>query len=275
MFKFKNTKAKFVNRFIKLLIPGLIAISAVVFILVSMDSKVLDISSDYTYKIVNTYPHDRNAFTQGLVYEDGVLYEGTGRNKYSELRKVELETGNVLQKYELSEEFFGEGITVFEDKIIQLTYLSNVGFVYKKDTFELLREFNYLTPGWGITSDGEHLIMSDGTQKLYFLDTKTFQQIRHIKVYDKGVSVWGLNELEYVKGQIFANVWPTERIAKIAPKTGRVISWIDMRGLLTKQDYAMPVDVLNGIAYDKEKDRLFVTGKLWPKLFEIKLIPTK
>ena len=263
------------NRLIKLLIPGLIAISAVVFILFSMDSKVLDISSDYTYKIVNTYPHDRNAFTQGLVYEDGVLYEGTGRNGYSELRKVELETGNVLQKYELSEEFFGEGITIYEDKIIQLTYLSNVGFVYKKDTFELLREFNYLTPGWGITSDGEHLIMSDGTQKLYFLDTKTFQQIRHIEVYDKGVSVWGLNELEYVKGQIFANVWPTERIARISPKTGRVISWIDMRGLLTKQDYAMTVDVLNGIAYDKEKDRLFVTGKLWPILFEIKLIPAK
>jgi glutamine cyclotransferase len=264
-----------VNYLKKLLILGLIAISAVVFILFSMDSKVLDISSDYTYQIINSYPHDRNAFTQGLVYEDGVVYEGTGRNGYSELRKVELETGKVLQKYELSEEFFGEGITIYEDKIIQLTYISNVGFVYKKDTFELLREFNYSTPGWGITSDGKQLIMSDGTQKLYFLDTETFQQIRQIEVYDQGISVWGLNELEYVKGQIFANVWPTERIARISPKTGRVIDWIDMRGLLTKQDYAMPIDVLNGIAYDKEKDRLFVTGKFWPKLFEIKLIPAK
>ena len=263
------------NRFLKLLIPGLIALSAVVFIIFSMDSKVLDISSDYTYQIINSYPHDRNAFTQGLVYKDGVIYEGTGRNGYSELRRVELETGNILQKYELSEEFFGEGITIYEDKIIQLTYMSNIGFVYKKDTFELLLEFNYSTPGWGITSDGKDLIMSDGTQKLYFLDAETFQQIRQIEVCDQGISVWGLNELEYVKGQIFANVWPTERIARISPRTGRVIGWIDMRGLLTKQDYAMSIDVLNGIAYDKEKDRLFVTGKFWPKLFEIKLIPTK
>ena len=241
----------------------------------SLDSKVLDTSSDYTYKIINSYPHDREAFTEGLVCEDGVLYEGTGRHGFSELRKVELETGKVQQKYELSAEFFGEGITVYRGKIIQLTYLSNVGFVYTKESFDLLREFNYSTPGWGITNDGKHLIMSDGTQKLYFLDAETFQRIRHIDVYDKGVSVWGLNELEYVKGQIFANVWPTERIVRISPKTGQVIGWIDMRGLLTKQDLAMSVDVLNGIAYDKEKDRLFVTGKFWPKLFEIKLIHTK
>jgi glutamine cyclotransferase len=247
----------------------------VVFVLFSLDHKVLDTSSDYTYKIINTYPHDRKAFTQGLVLEDGILYEGTGRNGFSELRKVELETGKVLQKYRLSEEYFGEGITVFGDRIVQLTYLSNVGFVYKKETFELLREFNYPTPGWGITNDGENLIMSDGTQKLYFLDTETFQQIRHIEVYNQGVSVWGLNELEYVKGQIFANVWPTERIARISPETGQVIGWIDMRGLLTKHDHTFQVDVLNGIAYDKEKNRLFVTGKFWPKLFEIKLVPIK
>ncbi|MBN1804297.1 MAG: glutaminyl-peptide cyclotransferase [Sedimentisphaerales bacterium] len=263
------------NRFIKLLIPGLIAISAVAFIVFGLDYKVPDTSSIYKYKIINSYPHDREAFTQGLVYEDGILYEGTGRNGYSELRKVELETGNVLQKYELSEEYFGEGITVYGDKIVQLTYLSNVGFVYKKDTFELLRDFNYPTPGWGITNDGKYLIMSDGTPKLYFLDTETFGQVRCIEVYDQGVSVWGLNELEYVKGQIFANVWPTERIARISPKTGRVIGWINMGGLLTKQDHAIKVDVFNGIAYDKEKDRLFVTGKFWPKLFEIKLIPVK
>ena len=263
------------NRFLKLFVPVLVVILLVIFVLLFLDSSSLDTSRGYTYKIINSYPHDRQAFTQGLVYEDGVLYEGTGRNGYSELRKGELQTGKVLQTYELSEEFFGEGITVYGDKIIQLTYLSNVGFVYKKETFELIRKFNYSTPGWGITNDGKYLIMSDGTQKLYFLDPETFRQVRHIEVYDRGVSVWGLNELEYVKGQIYANVWPTERIARISPKTGRVIGWIDMRGLLTKQDYRMEVDVFNGIAYDRKKDRLFVTGKFWPKLFEIKLIPRK
>jgi glutamine cyclotransferase len=264
-----------VNRFLKLLIPGLIVISVVVFILFSLDSKSLSTSRNYTYRIINSYPHDRQAFTQGLVYEDGVLYEGTGRNGYSELRRVELQSGKVLQKHELSEELFGEGITVYGDKIIQLTYLSNVGFVYEKETFELLREFSYPTAGWGLTNDGKHLIMSDGTQKLYFLDTETFQQLHHIEVYDRGVSVWGLNELEYIEGQIFANVWPTERIARISPKTGQVLGWIDLRGLLTQQDYIMGIDVLNGIAYDDEKGRLFVTGKHWPRLFEIELIPAK
>lgn len=245
------------------------------FVLFFLDSKNPDTSRTYTYKVINIFPHDRNAFTQGLAFEDGVLYEGTGREGHSELRKIELETGNVLQTRKLPDEFFGEGITVYGDNIIQLTYLSKIGFVYKKDTFELLREFNYPTAGWGITNDGKHLIMSDGTLKLYFLDPKTFEQVRQIEVYDRGVSVWGLNELEYVEGQIYANVWPAERIARIAPDTGRVLGWIDMKGLLTQQDRSRPVDVLNGIAYDKENGRLFVTGKFWPKLFEIKLIPAK
>ena len=263
------------NRFLKLFIPGFIAISAVLVVLFCLVSKNPDTSRTCTYKIINTFPHDREAFTQGLAFEDGVLYEGTGRNGRSELRKIELETGSVLQTRKLPDEFFGEGITVYGDNIIQLTYLSKIGFVYKKDTFELLREFNYPTAGWGITNDGKHLIMSDGTLKLYFLDAETFEQIRYIEVYDRGVSVWGLNELEYVEGQIYANVWPTERIARIAPETGQVLGWIDMKGLLTQQDYSRPVDVLNGIAYDKKNDRLFVTGKFWPKLFEIKLIPAK
>ncbi len=245
------------------------------FVLFFLDLKNPDTSRTCTYKIVNTFPHDREAFTQGLAFEDGVLYEGTGRNGRSELRKIELETGNVLQTRKLPDEFFGEGITVYGDNIIQLTYLSKIGFVYKKDTFELLREFNYPTAGWGITNDGKHLIMSDGTLKLYFLDPKTFEQVRQIEVYDRGVSVWGLNELEYVEGQIYANVWPTERIARIEPDTGRVLGWIDMKGLLTQQDYNRQIDVLNGIAYDKKNGRLFVTGKFWPKLFEIKLIPAK
>jgi len=264
-----------VNRFLKLFISGLIAISAVLFVLFCLDSKNPYTSRTCTYKIINIFPHDREAFTQGLAFENGVLYEGTGRYGYSALRKIELETGNVLQTRKLPDEFFGEGITVYGDNIIQLTFLSKIGFVYKKDTFELLREFNYPTAGWGITNDGKHLIMSDGTLKLYFLDIETFEQVRQIEVYDRGVSVWGLNELEYVEGQIYANVWPTERIARIAPETGRVLGWIDMKGLLTQQDYSRPVDVLNGIAYDKKNDRLFVTGKFWPELFEIKLIPAK
>ena len=263
------------NRFLKLFIPGFIAISAVLVVLFCLVSKNPDTSRTCTYKIINTFPHDREAFTQGLAFEDGVLYEETGRNGRSELRKIELETGSVLQTRKLPDEFFGEGITVYGDNIIQLTYLSKIGFVYKKDTFELLREFNYPTAGWGITNDGKHLIMSDGTLKLYFLDPKTFEQVRQIEVYDRGISVWWLNELEYVQGQIYANIWPTERIARIVPETGRVLGWIEMKGLLTQQDYSRPVDVLNGIAYDKKNDRLFVTGKLWPKLFEIKLIPAK
>ena len=269
------SKAIFVNRFLKLFIPVLIAISAVLFVLFCLDSKIPDTSRTYTYKIVNTFPHDREAFTQGLVFENGILYEGTGLPGRSSLRKVELETGKVLQTHQLLTKFFGEGITIYGDNIIQLTFQENVGFVYNKDTFKLLREFNYPTEGWGITHNGRHLIMSDGTPTLYFLDPETFEQVSRIKVYDHNVLVWGLNELEYVQGQIYANVWPTERIAMIAPETGRVIGWIDMKGLLTRQDYTEYVDVFNGIAYDKNTGRLFVTGKFWPKLFEIKLIPAK
>ena len=244
-------------------------------VLLCLHSKKQDISSVYTYEIINTFPHDRNAFTQGLVFEDGVLYEGTGLYGRSTLRKVELETGSILQMHKLSAEFFGEGITIYGDNIIQLTYKENVGFVYNKYTFELLRTFNYPTEGWGITHNGRQLIMSDGTPTLYFINPETFEQVSRIRVYDRNVPVWRLNELEYVEGQIYANVWGTERIARIAPETGRVLGWIDMKGLLTQQDYSRTVDVLNGIAYDQKSGRLFVTGKLWPKLFEIKLMPVK
>jgi len=175
----------------------------------------------------------------------------------------------------LSDEFFGEGITVYGDNIIQLTFRSNVGFVYDKNSFELLQQFNYQTEGWGITHNGKHLIMSDGTPMLYFLDPETFALNHKIMVSEQDAPVWGLNELEYVVGQIYANIWPTKRIARIVPETGRVIGWIDMTGLLTGQDHNEPVDVLNGIAYDPANKRLFVTGKFWPKLFEIKLIPIK
>lgn len=227
----------------------------------------------YGYRIVNTYPHDRTAFTQGLVFDNGFLYESTGLNGRSSLRKVELETGRVLQIRDLPYEYFGEGLALWQDKLIQLTWLSHIGFVYDKESFRQLRDFTYPTEGWGITSDGMRLIMSDGTARLYFLKPDTFEQIGWIDARDQDVPVTRLNELEYIKGEIYANVWLTNRIARISPETGQVVGWIDLTGLLSEEDRRQPVDVLNGIAYDAEHDRLFVTGKLWPKLFEIELIP--
>ena len=226
----------------------------------------------FTYKVINAYPHDRNAFTQGLVFENGVLYEGTGLRGRSTLRRVELASGDVLQIRKLPDRLFGEGITIFGERIIQLTWQAGVGFVYDKNGFELLEEFHYPTEGWGITHNGEHLIMSDGTSTLRFLDSETFEEIGRIEVRDKDGPVTRLNELEYVQGEIYANVWQTARIARIAPDTGDVIGWIELAGLLSPEDRGEPVGVLNGIAYDAENDRLFVTGKLWPRLFEIELV---
>ena len=226
----------------------------------------------YTYKVINIYPHDRNAFTQGLVFEDGVLIEGTGLYRRSSLRRVAIKSGEILQYHELPPHLFGEGVTIYDNKIIQLTWRSNVGFVYDKDSFELLREFNYPTEGWGVTCDGKHLIMSDGTANLYFLHPETFEEQHRMEVHDNNGSINRLNELEYIDSKIYANVFQTSRIAKINPKTGKVVGWIDLTGLLSIEDRRTPVDVLNGIAYDSENNRLFVTGKLWPKLFEIGLI---
>ena len=228
----------------------------------------------YTYEVINSYLHDPAAFTQGLVYLDGVLYEGTGLNGESSLRQVALETGEVVQVHHLAEQFFGEGITVFGDRIIQLTWRSHVGFVYARETFELLQQFTYPTEGWGLTHDGERLIMSDGTATLYFLDPATFAAVGSIEVRDQG-PVSRLNELEYIDGQIYANVWQTDRIARISPQTGKVTGWINLRDLLLPDDRRQRVDVLNGIAYDAVQKRLFVTGKWWPKLFEIELIPER
>ena len=268
-------KATFVNRFLKLFLPIFIAISTVIFVLFCLNCKNSDISGIYTYKVINTFPHDRQAFTEGLVFEDGVLYEGTGLHERSTLRKVELEAGNVLQMHELPPEFFGEGITVYGDKIIQLTYKSRVGFIYKKDNFQFLRTFNYSTEGWGITHDGSRLIMSDGTATLYFLSPDTFEVLGRIEVHDQSTAVRGLNELEYVKGEIYANVWPTERIVRIDPDTGRVVGWIHMDGISNLLGESREIDVLNGIAYDAAGDRLFVTGKYWPMLFQIELVALK
>ncbi|MDA2919808.1 glutaminyl-peptide cyclotransferase [Desulfobacterota bacterium AH_259_B03_O07] len=232
----------------------------------------VDVAPVFRYKIVNSFPHDPEASTQGLVYEDGVLYEGTGLRGRSSLRKVELETGYILQNHDLPEKYFGEGLTIFDDKIIQLTWRSRVGFVYDKKSFKLVKKFNYSTEGWGLTHDGKSLIMSDGTDNLYFLDPETFEEIKRVKVFDKNGPVNRLNELEYVKGEILANVWLSNRIARISPENGEILGWIDLKGILGKVDGKKNAKVLNGIAFDEENDRLFVTGKLWPKIFEIKLV---
>src|SRR4030042_2466101 len=226
----------------------------------------------YTYQVLNTYPHDMSAFTEGLVFEDGVLYEGTGLYGYSNRRRVDLETGKVLQIRELPSQYFGEGITIYKNKIIQLTWKSHLGLVYDKSNFELLQEFNYPTEGWGITYDGSYLIMSDGTSILHFLDPETFEEISQIEVHENNIPVTKINELEYVQGEIFANIWLTERIARINPLTGQVTRWIDLKGILSPEERSEKVDVLNGIAYDAKNNRLLGTGKFWPKLFEIELI---
>jgi glutamine cyclotransferase len=265
-----------VKRFNKIFIPVIILlISGCVIFSYCLIKRNSPESGLYGYKIVNTFAHDPNAFTQGLVWDDGYLYEGTGLPGHSTLRKVEPETGKVLQSINLPAEYFGEGITIFNDKIIQLTYMSKVGFVYDKKTFQKLHEFNYPKQGWGITHDGKRLITSDGTPTLYFLDPQTFEVISSVDVYYNNNLLWDINELEFVDGWIYANIWKTDRIAIIEPKTGQVIALVDLTGLLAGPDRPRNVDVLNGIAYDAENHRLFVTGKFWPKLFEIKLVPKK
>lgn len=226
----------------------------------------------YGYEVVNVYPHDLGAFTQGLVFDGATLYEGTGLNGRSSVRRVDLQSGQVLQQVDLNAAYFGEGITVWSEEIIQLTWQSRKGFVYDKQSFELRRDFAYPTEGWGITHDGRRLIMSDGTATLYFWDPNTLAPVDSVDVYDVTGPVVRLNELEYVQGEVWANVWQTDRIARIDPVTGQVLGWIDLSGLLTAEERSR-ADVLNGIAYLAEEDRLFVTGKLWPKLFEIRLTP--
>lgn len=228
----------------------------------------------YDYTVVNIYPHDRNAFTQGLVYLDGVLYEGTGLYGRSSLRRVDLTSGQVLQQHDLDEMYFGEGIAVIDDKIYQLTWQNGVGFIYDRQSFEELAQFNYPTEGWGLTYDGESLIMSDGTPTIYFLDPETMQETRRITVTVEGDALPRLNELEYVDGKILANVWQTDFFVRIDPLTGLVDGVYDFTGLLTQAPpFEGAYDVLNGIAYDAANDRLFVTGKLWPYLFEVETNP--
>ena len=223
----------------------------------------------YGYTVVNNFPHDSNAFTQGLVYENNSLYEGTGLYAASTLRKVDLASGTVLKIYYLDNNYFGEGITMWYDTIIQITWREYTGYVYiEQDTFELVDSFSYTTEGWGLTHDDTCLIMSDGTSRIYYLDPHTYVEVGYIDVEAEGIPVDNLNELEYIQGKIYANVWYCDSIAIIDPGTGYVEAWLDMTGIL-----ADPPNVLNGIAYDRENVRLFVTGKLWPTLFEIEVDP--
>ncbi len=229
----------------------------------------------YTYRTVDVLPHDPTAFTQGLVYQDGVFYEGTGLRGQSTLRRVDPATGQVLQGIRLPDQYFGEGIAVLGDRLFQITWQENVGIIYDKDSFELLGTWNYAGEGWGLTTDGQRLIMSDGSHELRFLDPDTLTEVGRVPVLDgDGQPVLRLNELEWVEGEVWANVWQTDLIARIDPATGRLLGWIDLAGLLPDEDRAAQrVDVLNGIAYDAATGRLFVTGKWWPKVFEIELIP--
>jgi glutaminyl-peptide cyclotransferase len=227
------------------------------------------------YRVVHSYPHDQDAFTQGLIFLDGHLYESTGESGHSSLRMADLESGRVLQNAPLEQKYFAEGLTSWGSTLVQLTWLSHIGFVYDRFSFRVLRTFKYDYEGWGLTQDGKNLIESDGSSTLRFLDPVTFKEVRHIDVADHGHAVQELNELEYIHGEIYANVWHTDRIVRISPVNGHVLGWIDLTGLLPANQHPGPEGVLNGIAYDAEHDRLFVTGKLWPLLFEIKVISEK
>lgn len=226
------------------------------------------------YQVVHVYPHDSKAFTQGLIYRDGHLYESTGLNGRSSLRMVDLATGQVLQKHDVPAEYFGEGLTDWGSTLIQLTWTTRKAFVYDVFSFSVLKTFDYEGEGWGLTHDSTELILSDGTAYLKFLDPKSFRVTRRIHVADEaGKPIQSLNELEYIHDEIYANIWQTDRIARISPQTGKVLGWIDLTGIIDKRELQGQGAVLNGIAYDAAGDRLFVTGKLWPKLFEIKVVP--
>lgn len=261
------------------------ALPAALFIAILITSMICSAESEFLnvqskaiptlgYEVINTYPHDSQAFTQGLVYDgNGLLFEGTGLNGQSSLRLVNLQNGTVLKKTNLTSELFGEGIALWKEHIVQLTWQSGLGLVYDKENFTKIGNFSYSTEGWGITSDNNSLIMSDGSNVLHILDPESFAEKGQIWVTANGLPLTGLNELEYVKGEIYANVWPTYWIAIISPETGEVTARVNLMGIMkTNETEGKSVDVLNGIAYDASEDRLFVTGKLWPRLYEIRLV---
>ena len=228
----------------------------------------------FGYRVVHEFPHDPRAFTQGLFFHEGFLYESTGLRGESTLRRVDLESGEVLEERRLLPQFFGEGATLAGDFIFQLTWESGIGFVYTRDPFRLVREFRYSGEGWGLTFDGEHLVMSDGSDSLRFWDPNTLRQVRTLKVTADGEPLPQLNELEWIEGEIWANIWMDDRIARIRPDTGEVTAFVDLTGILPRSFRLQypEIDVLNGIAWDRDGGRIFVTGKKWPTLFEIELI---
>lgn len=225
---------------------------------------------DYTYRILNTYPHDTSAFTQGLVFSEGTLFESAGGYGSSNLRQVELITGNTLKQYNLPSEYFAEGLAIVNDQLIQLTWLNNIGFVYDKETFNVQHNFSISGQGWGLTYDGTNLIMSNGSSNLVFLDPQTYSITNQVSVQDGDEPVLNINELEYINGDVYANIWHSYKIAIINSQTGQVKGWIDLTGIYQSSD---PESVLNGIAYDTQTGKLFVTGKNWPNLYEIEIIP--
>ena len=235
-------------------------------------NKESELSPLFTYEIINKYPHDPKAFTQGLQIHQGILYEGTGLYGQSSLRIVDLESGEILNSIDLTPEYFGEGITVLDQKIYQLTWRESVGFIYSLD-LEQVSNFTIYGEGWGLTTDGSSLILSNGTSCISFINPKNMETIRTIRVTYQGAPVVRINELEFINGYIYANIWQTDKIVVIDSESGDVKSWIDLTGIQNHLDYTDGIDVLNGISYDEEMDRLFVTGKFWPNILEIKLIP--
>lgn len=238
----------------------------------SVNIKSAGVPTQYTYNVIKTYPHDTHAYTQGLTFDNGILYEGTGQRGASELRIVDLKSGAVKKSIQLPNEIFGEGIAILGDKIFQLSWQEQRGFVYNKNTLEKIRDFMYPGEGWGLTTDGKLLFLSDGSNVIRILDPEKLMETSRIEVYDNKGAVTYLNELEYINGEIWANIYMTDNIVRIDPKSGRVLGYIDFKGILPKSDYAPDTDVLNGIAYNTQTGQLFVTGKYWPKMFEVKVV---
>ncbi len=260
--------------------PGRLSVRAVAFSPVSKPQTVtlfINLVSDitpvtYRYRVVKSYPHDRKAYTQGLVYDNGFFYEGTGQQGESNLRKVDPETGKVLSQVNLDGSLFGEGVALFGDRIYQLTWTSKVGFVYEKETLRQVNRIYYQTQGWGLTTMGDSLVMSDGTNVIWFLDAD-FNVLSSVDVWDNKGIVENLNELEMIDGELWANIWQTDHIARIDPRTGKVLGYVELGNLLPREERTQETDVLNGIAWDPAGRRLFVTGKYWPRLYEITVSP--
>ncbi|MEW6207989.1 MAG: glutaminyl-peptide cyclotransferase [Acidobacteriota bacterium] len=228
-------------------------------------------AKEVSYEVVASYPHDQKAFLQGLVWHDGVFYESTGQFGQSSLRRVEFPSGKVVRKIDLADEYFGEGLAMVGDRLIQLTWQTHIGFVYERDTFRKVGEFKYPTEGWGLCYDGKYLILSDGSDTLTYMDATSFEPVKKLRVTMNNRAVRNLNELEFIEGEIWANVWHEDVVLRINTETGRVSSFLNLAGLHTSDAAAGGEDVLNGIAYDAAQKRIFISGKLWPKIYEIKL----